>query len=209
VARARQRPGLVLDFEEDVAWRRGDQPYGQLDRTSEQVWAGSYAARLRYDFPFVFDNFVVFTARPALNIPGQPTGITAWVHGNGSGHFLNAWIQDAAGEIRSYTFGQIRHQGWQRMVAWFDERRGWPNGHIGGPDDGGLTFPVRLYALVLDGVPDGQASSGVIYVDDIFVTSDPIPLPTPPPPRHRRAPQAVPIYRGHPKCMKTSIWAAC
>lgn len=182
VARARQRPGLVLDFEEDIAWRRGDQPYGQLDRSGEQVRAGSYAARLRYDFPAVFDNFVVFTARPAVNIPGQPTGITAWVYGDGSGHFLNAWIQDAAGEIRSYTFGQIRHLGWQPMTAWFDEGRGWPNGHIGGPDDGRLTFPVKLYALVLDGVPDGQGSGGVIYLDEIFATTEPIPQPTPPPP---------------------------
>ena len=34
---------------------------------------------------------------------------------------------------------------------------------------------------MLDGVPDGQASSGVIYIDDIFITTQPIPQPTPTP----------------------------
>jgi cytoskeletal protein RodZ len=182
IARSRQRPGLILDFEQELTWRRGDQPYGQLDRSGEQVRAGSYAGRLRYDFPAVNDNFVVFLARPPIGITGQPTGITAWVYGNGSGHFLNAWIQDAAGEVRSYTFGPIQHQGWQQMTAWFDDQRGWPNGHIGGPDDGHLNFPIQFYAFVLDGVPDGQSSSGTIYIDEVFGTTEPIPAPTPPPP---------------------------
>jgi hypothetical protein len=90
--------------------------------------------------------------------------------------------------VRSYTFGQIRHQGWQQMTAWFDEQRGWPNGHISGPDDGRLGFPASLYALVLDGVPDGQASSGTIYLDEVFGTTQPIqrvptPAPAAPPPQ--------------------------
>lgn len=188
VARSQQRPGLVLDFEQELTWRRGDEPYGQFDRSSEQVRAGNYAGRLRYDFPAVSGNYVVFLARPPIPLSGQPTGITAWVYGNSSGHFLNIWAQDAAGEVRSYTFGQIRHQGWQQMMAWFDEQRGWPNGHISGPDDGRLGFPASLYAFVLDGVPDGQASSGTIYLDEVFVTTQPIqrvptPAPTAPPPQ--------------------------
>jgi len=186
-ARAQQRPGLVLDFEQNLTWRRGDQPYGQLDRSNAQVFAGSYAGRLTYNFPAVGDNYVAFLARPSVSLSGQPTGITAWVLGNGSGHFLNAWIQDAAGEVRAYTFGQVQHQGWQQMTAWFDETRGWPNGHISGPDDGRLGFPAKFYAFILDGVPDGQASSGTIYIDEVFATTEPIPqapepAPAPPPP---------------------------
>ncbi len=184
VARSQQRPGLVLDFEQDMTWRRGDQPYGQLDRSNAQVRAGSYSGRLAYDFPAVVDNYVAFLARPSVEMSGQPTGITAWVYGNESGHFLNAWIQDAAGEVRSYTFGQVQHQGWQQMTAWFDEQRGWPNSHISGPDSGNLDFPVKFYALILDGVPDGQPSSGTIYIDEVFVTTQPIP----PPPTPTRTP---------------------
>ena len=174
-----QRPGWVFDFERDFTWRRGDEQYGQLSRSSEQVKAGSASGRLQYDFPAVANNYVVFTSSPPLEIPGQASGITAWVYGDGAGHFLNAWVQDADGEIRSYTFGQVRHQGWQEMTAWLDEKHGWPNGHISGPDDGRLKYPILLSALVLDGVPDGQASSGVIYLDDLYSIQDAIPAPSP------------------------------
>lgn len=207
VARAQQRPGLVLDFEQDLAWRRGDQPYGQLDRSSELVRAGSYAGKLRYDFPAVGDNYVVFLARPPIVISGQPTGITAWVYGNGSGHFLNLWAQDAAGEVRSYTFGQIRHQGWQQMTAWFDEQQGWPNGHISGPDNGRLDFPAKFYAFVLDGVPDGQGSSGTIYLDEMLVTTQPIqrvPPPVPAPPSQPQTTTRSSLLPGIPSALQTA-----
>lgn len=206
-ARAQQRPGLVLDFEQNLAWRRGDQPYGQLDRSSEQVRAGSYAGKLRYDFPAVGDNYVVFLARPPIAISGQPTGITAWVYGNGSGHFLNLWAQDAAGEVRSYTFGQIRHQGWQQMTAWFDEQQGWPNGHISGPDNGRLDFPAKFYAFVLDGVPDGQGSSGTIYLDEMLVTTQPIqrvPPPAPAPPSQPQTTTRSSLLPGIPSALQTA-----
>ena len=196
------RPGVVLDFETGPNWRRGDEPYGELTRSSEQAFQGNYSGRLSYNFPAVPNNYVVFLAQPTQPIPGQPFGLSAWVYGNGSGHYLNAWIKDAAGEVRQYTFGKVMHNGWEQMTAWFDETTGWPNGHISGPDDGRLSFPASLAALVLDGVPDNRASSGVIYLDEVTVvgqggvpvvilptppvTSLPTPpvviLPTPPPP---------------------------
>ena len=175
------RPGLIFDFEQELVWRQGDQPYGQFDRSTEQVRAGAFSGRLRYDFLAVGDNFVVFLARPRVLLPGKPTGLVAWVYGNDSGHFLNAWIQDTAGEVRQYTFERITYQGWQQMTAWFDEQRGWPNSHISGPDNGVIDYPAYFYAFVLDGVPDGQASSGVIYLDEVFVTEETIPEPTPTP----------------------------
>lgn len=182
IARSMQRPGLLMDFEQAQTWRRGDEPYGRFERSTERARSGDYSARLSYDFPAVNNNYVVFLARPPLPISDHPTGLTAWVYGNNSGHFLNVWIRDSAGEVRQYTFGRIRHNGWQRMTAWFDDNRGWPNGHISGPDNGVLDFPVRFYAFVLDGVPDGQASSGTIYIDEVFVTTQPLPTPTQPPP---------------------------
>jgi len=178
------RPGVVLDFETGPNWRRGDEPYGEFIRSSEQVLQGQYAGRLSYNFPAVPNNYVVFLAQPALPILGQPIGLIAWVYGNGSGHYLNVWIKDAAGEVRQYTFGKITHNGWAPLTAYFDETLGWPNGHISGPDDGRLSFPVSLVALVLDGVPDNRASTGVIYIDEVTAVSQGgvpvVILPTPP-----------------------------
>jgi len=178
-------PGLVLDFEQETAWRRGDEPYGEIERTSAEAKAGSFSAKLGYAFPAVTGNYVVFHPQPAITLAGQPTGLVAWVHGEGCGHFLNAWIRDAAGEVRQYTFGRITHQGWKQLSAPFDEGRGWPNAHISGPDDGKLSYPVSLYALVLDGVPEGQASTGAIYLDELYASEEPVtpstPQPTQPP----------------------------
>lgn len=164
-------PGVILSFEEQRDWRRGDEPHGEFARSGEQVKAGAFAGKLAYEFPAANDNYVVFLARPPIALGSEPTGLTAWVHGDGSGHFVNCWIQDAAGEVRQYTFGRVNHRGWAQMTAWFDEARGWPNGTISGSDNGRLDHPVFLYALLVDGVPDGQASSGAIYLDDVSATS--------------------------------------
>jgi tRNA A-37 threonylcarbamoyl transferase component Bud32 len=209
---ASESAGGVWGFEQEIRWRRGDQPYGQISYSSEQVHSGNYAAKIQYDFPAVADNFVVFLPSPSLSLPGQPTGLLAWVYGNGSGHFFNVWLRDAAGEVRAYTFGRIYHQGWQQMLAWFDDARGWPNGHISGPDNGVLDYPVQLYALVVDGVPDGQASSGAIYVDEIRLTAQPIPQPTPtpepPPPPPTAEPPPPPPTAEPPPPPPTATYGA-
>lgn len=187
------RPGLVFDFEQDTAWRRGTQPYGTFTRSTEQVKGGASSGKLAYDFAAVPDNYVVFEARPAKALSGQPTGLTAWVYGDGSGHFLNVWIKDKAGEVRAYSFGKVVHQGWQQMVAYFDDAAPWPAGHISGPDNGTLDYPVSFFAFVLDGVPDGAASRGAIYLDEVFATTGAIPsLPTSTP----NAPQPPPTTTG-------------
>ncbi len=70
---------------------------------------------------------------------------------------------------RQFTFGRVTHTGWQQMFApLYQDARPWPaNSHISGPDAGKLTPPYTFRALVLDGVPDGTASRGAIYIDDV------------------------------------------
>ncbi|MBN1921956.1 MAG: protein kinase [Anaerolineae bacterium] len=165
------RPGVLLDFDRDIDWRRGDEPFGTLTRSGEQVRSGS-SGKLEYDFPAVERNYVVFRANPSISLGGQPKGLTAWVYGDGSSHFLNAWVKDSAGEIRQYTFGRVSHQGWRQMTARFDDSAGWPNGPIAGTNNGQLDFPAQFFAFVLDGVPDGSASRGAIYLDELGVFYD-------------------------------------
>ena len=78
--------------------------------------------------------------RPSAS-QGQPTALSAWVYGDGSGHFLNVWLRDSGGQVRQYSFGQIKHEGWQQLTAVLDDAAGWPNVHISGPDTGKLSFP--------------------------------------------------------------------
>lgn len=165
----RLAPGVITDFEAFGTWARGNEPYGTFTQSSEQVHGGEAAARLAYDFAAVQSNYVVFQARPAIAISGEPTAITLWVYGDNSGHFLNAWISDSQGEVRQFTFGQIQHTGWQAMTAKLDVTAPWPQGQISRAGNGRLDYPVSLYALVLDGVPDETASAGTIYLDDLSI----------------------------------------
>ena len=79
------------------------------------------------------------------------------------------------------------------MTAYFDDAAPWPAGHISGPDNGALDYPVSFFAFVLDGVPDGSASRGAIYLDEVFTTTGAIPsVPTPTP----NVPQPPPTTTG-------------
>ncbi len=174
-------PGVILDFEDFGTWKRGNQPYGTFTQTREQVHGGNYAAKLSYDVPNVADSFVVFSRIPAAPIPGQPQTLTMWVYGDGSNHFLNAWVQDSQNEVRQFTFGRLTHAGsWQPMTLLLDTTAPWPQGHtdVAGPDNGRLDYPIRLYAIVLDAVASERVT-GAIYLDDLAVGSGVVPTPGP------------------------------
>jgi Tol biopolymer transport system component len=161
-----------IDFESELTWRIGDEPHGSFSHSKDQSKAGSYSGKLSYQFPAVDNNYVVFEVSPHIPLPDDTEGIVASVYGDGSGHYLNVWMADAAGEIRQYAFGKVDHQGWREMTASFDDDAGWPNTHISGADNGVLDHPISFYGFVLDGVPDGKASDGTIYIDEARTTGE-------------------------------------
>ena len=177
--------GTFNDFEVPSTWKRGDEPNGTFERSTTQAHAGRYAGQLNYDFPSAGNDYVVFSWTQAL--AGRPNQITAWVYGDGRGHFLNTWIKDSAGETRQFSFGQIKHQGWQRMTAIIDPNQPWPAGHISGPDNKAVDYPITFQALVLDDGADDYVGSGTIYIDDLTgaagtLPPTPVPQPDAPPP---------------------------
>jgi len=169
-------PGTLLDFESFRSWRLGDQQYGTLTQSGEQAHGGKSSAKVAYDFPAVDNEFVVFLNTAETAIPGKPAALTAWVYGDGSGHYLNSWVRDSAGQVRQFPFGQVSHQGWKQMTAPLDTSAAWPQGHISGIDDAQLVFPLSLHALVLDAVPHGKASSGSIFLDDMATSDTAVPV---------------------------------
>jgi len=176
------KPGVVLDFESFGTWKRGDEPYGTFVQSSERKHDGASSGKLAYDVPAADKHYVVFERVPALPISGQPAALTLWVYGDGSNHYLNGWIQDSAGEVRQFTFGQIRHaDSWQPMVATFDPKAPWPQGHISGPDNSALDYPISFRGLVLDVVPKTGATkyTGTIFVDDLTTGATTAAAPAP------------------------------
>jgi hypothetical protein len=153
----------AISFETFGVWKRGDQPYGEFSQSQTQAKSGQFAGQLSYDFSQAAgDDFVIFEQKTAM--AGQPNQISIWVYGDGSGHFFNVWLIDAQGERWSVGLGRINKIGWQRLHGAIDAARPWPSGHIDGPDNGTIDYPLQFNGLVLDRV-DGPAT-GQIYIDD-------------------------------------------
>jgi hypothetical protein len=180
--------GPITDFEAFGTWKRGDQPNGTFVQSSEQVHGGSHSGKLTYDFPSGGNDFVVFAQ--TFQLGGRPNQISAWVYGDGSKHYLNVWIKDAAGETWQFPLGQVKHTGWQQMVAWLDPAAPWPAAHIDGASNGAIDYPIDFRALVLDDVPDSYSGSGAIYLDDLRCDEGTQPAPTPQPTATTSAPPA-------------------
>ncbi len=170
-------PGVFFDFEQFGAWKRGNEPYGEFTASGEQKHSGAVAGKLSYDIPNVDKNYVVFTRSAPIAIPGAAKALTLWVYGDNSGAFLNGWVQDSAGEVRAFTFGQVKHTGWQQMTAPLDTALPWPQGHVSGPDNAQLDPPLKLVSFVLDAEPVG-AAKGTIYLDDLGTGEATPPQPT-------------------------------
>ena len=159
------RVSIICGWETGKIWTRGDEPNGTLDISTEQVHSGSYSGKLAYNFRTNGNDYVVFLHDQPL--AGEPDHLNMRVFGDGSGHFLNAWIRDAQGEVWQATFGQIEHQGWELMTASLKPGQKWPWGHISGPDNGRVDYPIDFRALVLDDAPDTFVGSGAIYLDHL------------------------------------------
>ena len=160
-------PGGGLDFENFGLWTRGDQDNGTLTQSTAQARSGNRSAALEYDFATADNDYVVFIQ--PHDIEGQPNQLRLWVNGNGSGHYLNAWIVDADNERWSVPFGRVTHQGWKEMIGRIDEDQKWPWGRVGGNGNNAVDYPIRFYALVLDDSPDTFTGTGTIYLDDLTV----------------------------------------
>ncbi|MBE7472784.1 MAG: hypothetical protein DPW09_12090 [Anaerolineae bacterium] len=163
---AAQSPrGTFNDFETPSTWRRGDEPNGTFERSTADAYAGDYAGRLDYKFSTPNNDYVVFLWSQPLG--GRPNQITAWVNGDGAGHFLNLWVKDSAGETWQFSFGQVKHTGWQQMTAFISPNQPWPAGPIGDPGNNTVDYPLTFQALVLDDGSDDFSGSGTIFIDNL------------------------------------------
>ncbi len=168
--------GAWVTFEQWGGWTRGNQPYGELAQSTEHVKTGNYAAKLTYAFPATQDDYVVF--KQSRTISSDPNTFGAWVYGDGSGHYVNLWIEDAQGQVWSVYLGRVGGAEWRQMVGWLAPGLPWPAGHISGPDNNIVDYPVRFYALVLDR-PGAGPQKGQIYIDDITAWRGTVPAVAP------------------------------
>ncbi|HUM72332.1 MAG TPA: flagellar filament outer layer protein FlaA, partial [Chloroflexota bacterium] len=104
-------------------------------------------------------------------ISGSPTALQLWVYGDGSGHFLNAWIRDAGGQTWQVPFGRVTHTGWRQMTGYIDTSQSWPWTVISGGNDPDVNYPISFRGFVLDDKDNAFIGQGVIYLDDLTATT--------------------------------------
>jgi serine/threonine protein kinase len=155
--------GLPMGFESFGVWGRGDQANGTISQSGEQAYSGGTSAKISYDFPGPDNDFVVFLQ--FNDIPGQPTGLSVWVYGDGEGHYLNAWIIDSEGETWQMPYGRVTHTGWAQMTGDIDTDQDWPWTHISGPSNEVVDYPIRFRGFALDDVNNAFSGQGEIYLD--------------------------------------------
>ncbi|MEM8859726.1 MAG: protein kinase, partial [Chloroflexota bacterium] len=157
--------GLPIGFEDGDIWGIGQEKNGTFFATNQESHSGSRSGRLDYDFDSDGNDYVVFLQLNAMS--GTPNSISAWVYGDGSGHFANAWIRDSEQQIWQVPLGQVFHTGWQEMTGAIQVDQAWPWTHISGPNNNEVDYPINFYAFVLDDYNADYEGSGTIYVDDI------------------------------------------
>lgn len=164
--------GQLDGFDGASGWT-SDINWGSLAVTTEPGRNGK-VARITYNLPATSNAnsnpFLYLTRTSPISVNGTPSSVTLWVFGDSSGHYLNLRVMDSANEEYQFTFGQIRHQGWQRMTAQLDPTLPWPNHLVRDLNSTRQpTFPIRITGIILDPAGEG-ASSGTIYLDELSVS---------------------------------------
>jgi hypothetical protein len=89
----------------------------------------------------------------AIPLPGEPTGISLWVLGDGSRVWLRGTYADTNGDRGTFTLArQVDWQGWRLVSAALPS---------------GLSYPISLVSLyVVEPDPD-RSPSGVLYLSSL------------------------------------------
>jgi serine/threonine protein kinase len=192
---ASQGDGLPLSFESFGLWTRGDESNGSFTPTSASAYSGASSAKLSYNFSTTSNDYVVFSQ--INDISGQPNSLQVWVDGDGSGHYLNAWIVDDDGQTWQVPFGQVQHTGWKLMTGLIAVDQKWPWTHISGADNGRVDYPIAFRGFVLDDYSNSYTGQGAIYLDDLSAdTTDAPPVVSNPTPGNASPPPTTSVVTG-------------
>ena len=172
-------PNTALDFETFGTWTRGDQDTGTFTQSSAQAHSPSRSGAFAYNFEGASppDDILVYLQSHAID--GRPNLLRIWVYGDGSGHYLNAWIRDADGETWQVPFGRVTHQGWRQMEGRIETGQPWPWDRISGNGNNEVDYPISFRGLVIDRPDASTANRGTIYVDDLTVATGQAGVPQP------------------------------
>jgi hypothetical protein len=164
----------TFDFEHAVAWSywRSSPQTSRIEVSTDDRHDGQRSGRVFYDFTTNEhlaqpEHMIAFTA---IELPGPPVKVAAWVKGDGSGHRLTLTFTDTEGEVFSVFLGAVDWEGWRHVeipVANFPKGLG----HWGGDQDGVPTYPITQLGIGLQERADEYVGSGSLCIDDLQITA--------------------------------------
>ncbi len=155
---------LVSSFDDQRRyWVRGDEPYGTLSVQRGLVWHGSQALRIDYQFPALGNRYLVFRQRRPLPLPVTTTAVTMMIHGDDSTTMLKLWLKDSRGTIVQLPVAPLGPAQWHQVITSLPAT--FPSWDVILGDGQNVTPPFTLEAFVLDDLPNGVGSSGMVVID--------------------------------------------
>jgi hypothetical protein len=163
------RENMALDFESEQKWRSYPPENGELTHAPGQGMNGSTGGQLTYNFTTRGNDYVAYIAEPPIPI-GDPSQLGISIRGDGSGHNLKVQILDSEGEKFQFRLGFLQSGGWKTVDP--------VSINVDDPEildrrDGRLTYPLSLFAIVIDDEPDSATGQGTVYVDNLISVSGP------------------------------------
>lgn len=164
-------PRLVEPCESAYGWRTQGANSGPLTAisTSPKVKkSGNSAWELTYDFlggGNPINNCTYLNIGKSSLIPGTVQALKFWLYGDGSGHRLVFRLRDNSGQILQYNGGYITWVGWKEVTLDLDKNL---QTYWAGSNSGKPSFPVYLFAVLIESKSATFKGSGKIYLDDIY-----------------------------------------
>jgi hypothetical protein len=134
---------------------------GSWEYSSEQAASGRWSGKLAYAFTGA--GYLLMSTPQLTGLPDRaPTGITARVWGDNSGHVLALRFNDATDERFVATVGPVNWSGWREIRV--TNPGSWT--HYLGNNNGIIETPVRTVSIEFNRAAAGP-QNGAIYIDDL------------------------------------------
>ncbi|ATE54064.1 phosphodiester glycosidase family protein [Actinosynnema pretiosum] len=156
---------LLAGFDDAARWTFGSaRGSGSVSPTPDGHTGQGLA--LRYDFTQSTGTRTAYANPPqALEVPGKPLALSAWVRAAGRGEWTAFTVVDAQGLTRSLYGPHLTWDGWQRLEV---------------PVPGELAFPIKVTRFYTIETAADRQYAGEVVVDDITAV---VPPDAEPPPR--------------------------
>jgi len=162
---------VLASFEDLTGWhvRSGGAQQATWE-VVEKEWEGKLGPAGCLTYEFIQRGSGQIALEHPTPLPGSPTRVGIWVHGDESHNGLHLELRDVSGQVHHYVLGYINFTGWRFM----EHALGPPAYYMDGKNDGIRHLPLSFERLVI--IPYSPApqlkEKGTLFFRDLTFTVD-------------------------------------